>query len=388
MKKIFALFLIVIIVFSGCSGKSRRNENTQSDDRDEIRAVWIFYSELSMINEQGGTEETFTAKISDMFDECARLDLNHVFVQVRPFADSFYPSDIFPWSKYLTGEQGKAVNYDPLKIMVGLAHERSLKIHAWINPFRISLSSSVCDTHPAKKWIEEKSGNVIITDQGVFFNPASVSANRLILDGIREIARNYDVDGIHIDDYFYMSQSEDIDKTDYQEYCSSGGKLSLADWRRQNISFFVSSMYSAVKAVDENIIVSVSPAGNIDNNYSALYADVKKWAGEKGYCDWLMPQLYYGFENERLPYAKAADDWRKIHKEKSIKLIAGLAAYRTVDDPEGEWKSGDIIARQADYARNKGYDGYCLFSYSSVTDKDFDKNLESMKSFADNSAEK
>ncbi|MBQ7595199.1 MAG: family 10 glycosylhydrolase [Clostridia bacterium] len=388
MKKIFVLFIIFLIAFSGCSSEKNENKNVQTNGGDEIRGVWIFYSELSMISESGGNEESFTAKISEMFDNCKRLQINNVFVQIRPFADSFYPSEIFPWSKYLTGEQGRAVDYDPLKIMVEQAHGRSLKIHAWLNPFRISLSSSVCDEHPAKKWIDEKSDNVIITEQGTFFNPASVQANKLILNGVREIAEKYDVDGIHIDDYFYMSQSADIDKNDYQKYTSSGGKLSLDDWRRQNISSFVSSMYSAVKAADENIIVSVSPAGNIHNNYNTLYADVKKWACKKGYCDWLIPQLYYGFESESLPYKKAADEWQKIHKEKSIKLIAGLAAYRAVGSPEGEWQSGDIIARQIDYARSKKYDGYCFFSYSSIVDDEFTENYESAQSFADGVAER
>lgn len=380
MKKITAFIFLMIFALCGCSDTT---EAPQTSSSDEIRAVWIFYSEISMINENGGTEKSFTEKIGKMLDDCKSINVNNVFVQVRPFADSFYPSKVFPWSRYLTGEQGKAVDYDPLKIMVEQAHLRSIAIHAWLNPYRISLTGSVCDSHPAKKWIDENSDNVIITDSGTFFNPASAPATKLILDGVREIAENYDVDGIHIDDYFYMSQSEEIDKNDYEKYTSAGGRLSLDEWRRQNINTFVSSMYNTVKAVNENLTVSVSPAGNVDNNYNTLYADVKKWASEKGYCDWLIPQIYYGFESEKLPFEKAADEWKKLKKEKSVKLIAGLGAYRVLEENEGEWVSEDIILRQIKYAEGAGYEGYSLFSYSSLFSEKFSENLESMKSLSD-----
>lgn len=386
MKRITALILIIITILCGCSEKTAEENEAVSYD-DEIRAVWIYFDELSMINENGGNEKSFTEKINVMFDNCAKMNINTVFVQVRPFADSFYPSDIFPWSKYLTGEQGKSAGYDPLKIMVDSAHERSLSLHAWINPFRICYSGGVCDTHPAKKWIDEKNDNVIITENGIFFNPASDQANRLILDGVREIVKNYDVDGIHIDDYFYMSQSAEIDKNDYDKYVLSGGKLELAEWRRQNINSFVSALYNTVKASDGETIVSVSPAGNIYNNYNTLYADVKKWAGEKGYCDWLIPQLYYGFESERLPFDKAADEWAEIRKEKSVKLIAGIAAYKASDEPEGEWADSGIILRQIRYTNNSGYGGYSLFSYSSMMSESFAEYYDSMQALSDDEAD-
>ncbi len=135
------------------------------------------------------------------------------------------------------------------------------------------------------------------------------------------------------------------------------------------------------------MIVSVSPAGNIENNYNSLYADVKKWVSEPGYCDWLIPQLYYGFESSKLPFDKAAEAWQKIHNEKSIKLIAGIPAYKASDDPQGEWKSGNITARQIQYIRDAGYDGYALFSYSSLFKETFSENLESMQALPDPGAE-
>ena len=382
MKRIFCVILSLMLL-CGCSVLPDKNKAEESTHipipNEDIKGVWIFYRELSMEKDGGGTEESFKSKIDNIFDNCVKFGINTVFVHVRAFSDSFYPSKIFPWSKYLTGVQGKSVEYDPLKIMLNSAHQRGLSFHAWINPFRISLDkdeSKLSNDNIAKKWLNDNdtAKRVYKTDTGIYFDPANSYAQKLIIDGVREIAENYDVDGIHIDDYFYPTTDAQIDETEYNEYTSLGGKLGLSDWRREVVSSFISGMYSAIKSIDESICFSISPAGNFSNNYNSLYADVVKWGNESGYCDVLIPQLYYGFEHKKLPFKEASDDWCNKIDESKVKLVAGLAAYKTVEPQKGEWET-DIILRQIDYtSRQKQYSGYCLFSYSSIISEDFNKN--------------
>lgn len=380
MKKAAALFLIIAFL-TGCT-KQLVTEKTVPVKKDEtVKAVWIFYREISMADEKGGSESSFKKMISDMFYNCASLGINTVFFHVRPFSDAFYQSDIFPLSEYLTGVQGDKIDYDPLKIAVDCAHRRGISIHAWINPFRISFSTDselLADSNPAKKLIENGSDLICKTESGLYYNPSAPENHKLIINGVREIVKNYNVDGIHIDDYFYPDTDESIDKAQYDLYKSKGGGLCLSEWRIQCINSFVAGLYNSVKSIKNNAVVSISPAGNIDNNYNSLYADVKRWGSVKGYCDWLIPQLYYGFDNKTLPYKKAADEWRKITTCTDVKLIAGIGAYLAAEG-DGEWSDNTIIKRQWEYARNKEYEGYALFSYSSMASSDLKDNITLLK---------
>ena len=370
MKRKISLILFVVMLFSGCTVQNEEKESIKEETG--VSAVWIFYNELNMINEGGGNESLFRDKVSKMFDDCVSWGINTVFLQVRPCADSFYNSSIFPWSYYLTGEQGKAVNYDPLKISIEEAHKRKLTLHAWINPFRIAFGddiSKLSDNHPAMKWIQKKKADVVFVNGGIYFSPASLEAQKLVIDGVREIIRNYDVDGIHIDDYFYPSVDAKVDSEFYKKYTESGGELSLDDWRLNMISAFVSQLYSAVKAENEECIFSVSPAGNINNNYNEQYADVKLWCSQTGYADWIIPQIYYGFENDILPFDTALEKWSEIHTNGDIKMIYGVAAYK-VNDSDSEWTAGKgIIDKQLKQIKDIGAYGVAFFSYSSLADE-------------------
>ena len=372
MKRIVCLILTVVILLSGCAVQKEEKENIPEPEAAPISAVWIYYDELSMINEKGGTEKSFRKKMQTMLDNCVAWGINTVFLQVRPFADSFYESEVFPWSRYLTGEQGKAVLYDPLKISVEEAHNRNISLHAWINPFRISFNedvSKLSENHPALKWINNKSDDVVFVNRGIYFSPASLEAQKLVVDGVREIIKNYDVDGIHIDDYFYPSTDEKVDAPFYKKYIEDGGKLKLEKWRLNTVSAFVSRMYNAVKSEDEDCVFSISPAGNIQNNYELQYADVKLWCEENGYADWIIPQLYYGFENTSLPFDKALQQWEEIRKNDEVKMIYGLAAYRVNED--AEWTAGTgIIEKQLNLLKTKSSaSGVAYFSYSSLSDE-------------------
>lgn len=369
MKKVICLLISVLFILSGCV-----SQDMPSDEKTEkVSAVWIFYSELSMLSEQVKNETTFTSKVTGMFDNCVEWGINTVFLQVRPFSDSFYKSDIYPWSYYLTGKQGGDIDYDPLQICIDLAHERGIVLHAWINPFRIAVNDDVSllsDNHPALDWIKNKTSDVVFVNGGIYYSPASLSAQKLVIDGVREIVRNYDVDGIHIDDYFYPSIDKKVDETYYEQYTGSGGKLTLDEWRLNTVSAFVAQMYTTVKSENSSCIFSVSPAGNIRNNYEQQFADVRLWCSQRGYADWIIPQLYYGFENESLTFDKALKEWDELNTIGAVKMIYGIAAYN-VNESDDEWHAGKgIINKQLSLIKEDDTcNGVAFFSYSSLNDK-------------------
>ena len=377
--------LLAMLTLSSC-GIIEKSKTEKKPTGKEISAVWISYTELSMKDENGGDEDSFRDKITEMFDNCAQLGINTVFAQVRPFCDAMYPSEIFPWSAYLTGYQGDPVYYDPLEIMVEEAHERGLGLHAWINPFRVSFDTDtdkLSEKNPAKKLLsdEKTKDRVVTADGGLYLCPASTENHKLIIDGVREIIRNYEVDGIHIDDYFYPSTDVGVDKTYYDEYKKNGGALFYDKWRLDVISSFVSQMYTAVKSERNDCIFSISPAGNINNNYEEEYADVERWCSEKGYCDWIIPQIYYGFENEALPFDKACKSWSELDKSDDVRMIYGIPAYKVNGEDEEFKAGGGIIEKQISVAKaTDNYGGVAFFSYSSLVDPDCKREFENIKS--------
>lgn len=367
MRKILVLLFSVLFLCS-CEDNYKPYVGSLNQENKIVRGVWIYYSEISMLNENDRTKESFENKINKIFADCKSFGLNSVFVQIRPFADSFYPSEVFPWSKYLTGEQGRGVEYDPLDIMIKSAKANGLAFHAWINPFRISFDSDInklSKNHPALNMSDKDA--VVILKNGIYFNPANESAHGIILDGIAEIVKNYEVDGIHIDDYFYPDVDKKIDSKQYGSYIESGGKLSMNNWRIEVINSFVKAMYCTVKEINPGTTVSVSPAGNILNNYNLNFADVNRWCCEPGYCDMIIPQLYFGFNHKKLPFSTALIQWADLCRNNQTKLVCGIGAYNAVNPEYEEWKDPQIIKNQIRYALDSGsYDGYCIFSYSSL----------------------
>lgn len=368
----------------------------------QMRAVWISYNELSMGSDRS-TEQDFRQKAADMLDYAASLRLNTVIVHARAFSDAFYRSDLFPYSKYLTGIQGEDPGYDPLEIMVEEAHARQIKIHAWINPYRVSYDTDftkLSEKNPARRWHEEgreQEDRLIVCGEGIFYNPASSEAQKLIIDGAREIAERYAVDGIHYDDYFYPSTDPSIDQTSYQAYLDAGGKYSLEDWRRENVNNFVSGLYSAIKSAAPSVAIGISPSANLKYNYNKMYADTALWAGTSGYCDYILPQVYYGFENQTLPFEQAVQDWVSLCTGGPVQLCFGLAFYKCgsvdefasssleADSPRYEWqRSSDMIVRQLRYLESfPECAGYAFYSYASLREPPNDLAAQELKTYQD-----
>lgn len=381
MKR-FLLCLILFGFLCGCSKDyviQEENEcsetvsqiESQNEAEEKIKAVWISCFELP--NALKG-EENFRSEIDKMMNNIKKAGCNTVIVHVRPFADSIYPSKIFPWSKYCC--HGEDPHFDPLKIIISSAQKRDLSFHAWINPFRVSSSNdieSIGVGSPAKEMFQNKSGDVIALSNGIYFNPASPKVHSMIYSGVKEILENYDVDAIHIDDYFYPTTQEGIDKRQFAQYKKAGGEMTLFAWRKNSVTAFVAGLYQITKSYNKKL--SISPSANLSYNEEKMYADIPLWMSEKGYVDIIIPQIYYGFKNQKHPFEKTADEWEKLKKNKDIRLVCGLANYKLEKEDENagergrrEWiENKNIIEEQYKYiCESKDFNGVAFFSYSYI----------------------
>lgn len=325
--------------------------------------VWIPYMSLIADGTEVGFKENFDAKLA----AAQAAGATAVFVHVRPFADSLYPSEYEPWSHILTGTQGQEPGYDPLEYMIEKTHAAGIEFHAWINPLRISTGSTPAELSGDSFYMENREiypYYFMEYDGGIYYNPASSVVRERIADSAAEIAENYDVDGIHFDDYFYPSGDEEIDSTMYKAYVNNTEEpLPLHEWRTANISALIASVYRKIKKVDENIVFGISPQGNLANN-EKINADVYTWCAQKGYIDYICPQLYYSFENAALPFETALAEWTEMPRLENIELYIGLAVYKAgTDADDGTWLSReDTIARQIERAKESGADGVILYA--------------------------
>ena len=364
-------------VSSSSEPASQPAATPQAEPAEEIRAMWISYKEWETMD--FSSEAAFTEQAAQLMANSAELGMNRVLVQVRPFADAIYPSELFPWSDLCTGTQGQDPGYDPLAILVEQAHSAGLAIEAWINPYRVRLNASypageLSANNPAvlhPDWAKEVNG-------GIYLDPANPDVQAYIADGVQEILDNYAVDGIHFDDYFYPTTEESFDEA---EYAASGTGLSLADWRRENVNSLVSLVYRTVKESSPTAVFGISPQGNPDNNYNGQYSDVGLWMSTPGYLDYVMPQIYWGFGytlksgSDRFAFENIVAEWAAMPRADSVALCAGLGAYRIGDGDGGsnenstsQWQTGCNLASQVEGLRGAGLDGYALYRYASLFD--------------------
>ena len=356
----------------------------------EFRGIWI--SCYDYTSAAGKNRTQYKATTDEMFRNIRDCGLNTAFVHLRAFSDAFYESDIYPYSAYIAGKEGADLPFDPFEVLLESANKYGISVHGWINPFRVSTKNDVSllsGGNPAKKIIDSgnKNGEICILSNGIYYNPSCTENHARILDGVREIITKYDIDGIHIDDYFYPSTDEKVDKTQYSEYKSEGGKLSLSEWRKANVNSFVSALYSTVKAHDSSLTVSISPSAKLDENENKLYADVKLWLSKKGYADVIIPQIYFGFDHETHGFEKLLKQWGNLPRNPDVKLICGIAAYKcaTADKYAGkgktEWQeNSDILARQTEcIKKNSAYDGFVVFSYQDLTRNGCKNEISNLK---------
>lgn len=361
---------------------SKATADTPEND-EEMRGVWVSYMELSMENESSKTQKAFEDKFTEIAQKCRESGFNTLIVQIRPFCDALYKSSYFPWSHILTGTQGENPQYDALQIMCDICKENNLKIHAWINPYRVSSNETpkkLSDNNPYIK----NSEIGIKTDNGIFLDPSNETAQQLISDGVKEIAENYDVDGIQFDDYFYPTEDESFDKKQYEAYIEKYGKknsMSLDNWRMQNVNTLICKVYRTIKSVDSSVEFGISPQGNIGNN-DGLYADVKSWCTCKGFADYICPQIYFSLENPALTFEDCLDSWTSLDFDENVKLYVGLGGYKAGNgeyDEETWLLSDSILADEYDILRNnKSVRGFMLYSYSCLENDTAKKEINNL----------
>ena len=321
------------------------------------KACWISFLDIEKLL-QDKTEQAFRTTVSSMYDNVLQYGMNTVIVHVRAMGDAMYPSDYFPWSEYLTSDRSNP-GYDPLRIMIELAHAKNLQFEAWLNPYRLSRDNKSTVSFKATPYharflpytIEYKApgGQTCLA-----LDPARKETKDLIVNGIREIVSRYDVDGIHFDDYFYVSGMAD--------------QLDIVS-RKNNVNALISQVYSTIKSIKPDCTFGISPAGNPDNARSQG-ADIDTWLSMPGYIDYLMPQIYwtdvYMTANGAVPmFSNRCSAWTALNKQQ-LPMYVGLALYRvgTNSNTDLGWAASDTnLAYQYVTAKQLGYNGYALFRY-------------------------
>ncbi len=383
MKKAIPLILILCFILSSCS-LPQENAKIENDKLEYRKAIWIAYYELSEMT-NGKDKYEFEKIIKEELSKVASKGFNTVTVQVRPCADAFYKSAYFPTSRYFNGEQESEMNYDPLEIICSYAQQFDLKIEAWINPYRVSQDDDYSKLSPNNFAVKNKKFTKVV-DGKIYFNPAYDEVTNLIVSGVKELVENYNISAIHFDDYFYPTQNKNFDKKEYKRY---GGDLSLADWRRQKVTDMVKHVYDAVKGANKDVEFGISPASNIENDKNNLYADVELWV-QKGYVDYICPQVYFGFKNVYQPFMFTVKKWVKLCENTNVDLYIGLPLYKANTKDEyaaendssiiNEFKNNnDIIARQITYiSKIDKIKGYYIFSYSQLSSENAKDEVSNM----------
>ena len=377
-RVVFYLFIIAVFLAAPLAALPRRGETApaatpaptataEPTAAAPYRAVWVSYLEWQQVD--FSTPETFSGDIAVILDNIRHLGATVVLAQVRPFGDALYPSSYYPFSHLCTGQQGRDPGYDPLALLVQAAHDRGLALEAWVNPYRIQagLTPALCGTSPAKlhpDWVK-------YTDTGAYLDPANTAVRQYIADAVGELCANYDVDGIHFDDYFYPTTDPAFDAADY---AASGTALTRDDWRRENVNALVELCHATARRY--GVRFGVAPVGDPEQNYALQYSDAARWL-RQGTVDYLMPQLYWGQEyvkdgDTSHSLARLAGAWAALPRAAGVRLYAGLGAYRIGagdgSDAGSEWVSGRALADQLNLLDRLGVQGAGLYRYASLFD--------------------
>ncbi len=330
----------------------------------EMKGVWISYIELNaMLKNQ--SVSSAKAAIDKVMDNCVSYGLNTVFFHVRANSDAYYKSSIFKPAASV----GNLIRsgFDPLAYAVSSAHSHGLQLHAWVNPYRIGTDLSY--RVAGADYFSKTSGGTT----RYYYVPTAASAQKLILDGLRELVANYAIDGIQYDDYFYPTglMSSSVESFEQADYEASGKRLSVADWRRAAVDTLVMGSYNVAHS-KSGVVFGISPGHDHTKNYNQMYADTAKWLRQKGYVDYLCPQLYFGFEHSSAPFDKMVDQWMSRPRASGVNLYVGLAIYKAgiADDiyagaGRTEWANhNDIMKRSVETLRAKKVPGMIFYSYT------------------------
>jgi uncharacterized lipoprotein YddW (UPF0748 family) len=358
IKLLLPLLLVISVAFS------QQNFNTIKPIQYEFRGVWIAtvdnidWPTKGMVN-----VDSQKAEFIRQLDMHQANGMNAMIVQVRPAADAFYPSQYEPWSQWLTGKQGVPPSpyYDPLQFMIEETHKRGMEFHAWCNPYRADFQigkSSIAPNHITRihpEWF-------ITYGDKKYFDPANQQAQKFVVNVIRDIVKRYDVDAIHMDDYFYPYRITGKEFPDERSYRNSGTTLSKDDWRRSNVDTIISMLSIAIKQEKPWVKFGISPFSVWRNNdkdpegsdskagqtnYDDLYANILLWLQMK-WIDYVAPQLYLEIGHDKIAFEKMLDWWSKHTYGRHLYIGQGI--YR-VDERSAAWKNPNELPKQIELLR-------------------------------------
>lgn len=370
MKKILFFFLALVCLTAGA-------QNTSNPKR-EFRGAWIQFINGQF---QGMSRDQMQANLTRQLNTLQECGVNTIIFQVRGEADALYPSDLEPWSRFLSGVQGQSPNpyWDPLAWMVKECHKRSMELHAWINPFRAKTkgTTALSTRHPYMK----NPKRFFNYDGLILFDPGIPENREYICEVVADIVKRYDIDGLHIDDYFYPYPSPGVaipDQNTYLRY--RNGINNIQDWRRFNVNLFMEMLHDTVHRIKPWVKVGVAPFGIYHNarnggklpgsqtsglqNYDDLYADVLFWVN-KGWVDYNVPQIYWEIGHKAADYDELIHWWSRYAANRP--LIIGQDVERTVK--AADLKNTTIHQMQEKFRLQRelpNIDGSCLWYSAAV----------------------
>lgn len=347
----------------------------QKAPKREFRGAWI-----QCVNEQfqGLSKEEMQRTLSYQLDELAKDGVNAIIFQVRAECDALYDSPYEPWSRFLTGRQGQNPGWDPLAWMVSECHKRGMEIHAWINPYRAKTkgtsalaSNNIAVKHPER--VFEYDGLYIL-------NPALPENREYICKIADDIVRRYDIDGFHIDDYFYPYPIAGKAIPDAKEYNADSRGMSIGDWRRDNVNKFIEQLHDSIRQTKPWVKFGVSPFGIYRNarsssigsntrglqNYDDLYADVLKWVNN-GWIDYCVPQLYWQIGHKTADYETLIKWWNEHAGNRPLYIgedVERTIKYADVDNPN----TNQVAAKHKLHEQCKNVDGTVLWYAKAAVD--------------------
>lgn len=352
----FAWILVFLFAVSVMPVQAFSNATENIPASVEMRGLWVTTAyNLDWPSRSGLSNAELRAETDAILERAVSQGINAIFLQVRPAADAFHRSKIFPWSHMLTGTQGEAPaeGFDPLEYWITRSHALGIEIHAWLNPYRITLpNQNITDTaalsanHPARL----NPGLAIAHETSLFFDPGNPAARKLIIDGVEELLRNYNLDGIHLDDYFYPNRTF----PDGATFAQHGAGLDLHDWRRENVNALVRDLQTIVRETKPRARFGISPVAIWKNNttdplgsatrgnesFHSMYADTRRWVLE-GWVDYIVPQIYWYIGFEIADYEIVLSWWEDLVRGTNVDLYVGHAIYREVEN-RPHW-SGEVV---------------------------------------------
>jgi uncharacterized lipoprotein YddW (UPF0748 family) len=371
MQRIFFMLLVASLFAIPSSAQKR-----------EFRAAWIAtVSNIDWPSRPGLPAIEQQQQFIRRLEQLERMGCNAVIVQIRPAADAFYASKLEPWSRYLTGKQGQPPfpYYDPLQFMIEEAHKRNIEFHAWFNPFRALVDSRKNPNPPDH--ITYKHPDWIISYGGKsYINPGIPEAREYVINVITDVVKRYDIDAVHLDDYFYPYRIANLAFNDAASHHNFNmGIENREDWRRNNVTQFVTNLNTNIKAIKPYVKFGISPFGVWRNaskdpegsrtrggqtNYDDLYSDIRLWL-EKGWIDYALPQLYWEHNHRAAPFEVLLPWWRDHAYDRHV--YYGLGLYRMLNAPTGIWGSTrELLSQIKDIRTQTSNSGYALYSLSNL----------------------